>query len=55
VALGDAVAGIGGIGGGFNRGEGALQGHVDHVFGGRIMLLLRFALFALLANLFGWS
>ena len=36
VAFGDAVAGIVGIRGGFNRVEGALQGHVDQVFGARM-------------------
>jgi hypothetical protein len=55
MALGDASAGIVGIHGGFNRGEGALRGHVDQFFGGRVELCLRFVLFALLANLYGWS
>jgi hypothetical protein len=39
VAFGDAVSGIVGVSGGFNRVEGALQGHVEQVFGGRMDLV----------------
>jgi hypothetical protein len=42
VAFGDAVVGIGG---GFNRGEGTLQGHGCQVCGGRMEPVLRFLIF----------
>jgi hypothetical protein len=55
VAFDDAVAGIISISGGLNRFEGALQGHLDQVFGGRMELFLRFVIFGLLANFFASS
>jgi hypothetical protein len=55
VAFGDAVAGIVGISGGFNRVEGALQGHGGQVFGGRMELVLQLAIFGLSASFFASS